>query len=483
MTISAVRNAIAIRNLTARSADRVLVAGIDLDIAAGGVTAIIGSSGSGKTTTALALMGEHQPGVTVSMDRRDAPGVRFGYVPQQPSAVLNPALRIGTVLRDIERAGTREGYGVPVAQALQRAGFPTDPAMLRRYPHQLSGGQQQRLVIAQTLLTDPTCLILDEPTTGQDSVNRAAILDEIARLSELGLTIVLLTHDLDAVRAVAQHVIVMSQGAVVEKGAIGLLAAPKHEHTLALVRAQARAVRPSTRRAGSPAPSRLSVDSISAGFRSTSVLEKFSFAVDPGECIALVGPSGCGKTTAARVVAGLHRPRSGRVVLDGRVLAGSTHARTRRDLASIAYVFQDAKAAFDPYRTVWEQVVRGPLLLGDATAADAAAAAHAALEQVGLERTIALARPSALSGGEAQRAALARALAVGPSVLICDEITTGLDSVSQRRVLDILYDLTRTRQISLVMISHDADVVHAVADTVVDMQAALDFGVASDECS
>ena len=462
------RSAIRVRGLTARTPDRVLVAGVDLDIADGGVTAIIGSSGSGKTTTALALMGEHRPGVTLSVDRRDAAGVRFGYVPQQPSSVLNPVLRIGTVLRDIERAAHRAGHPVSVPEALQRAGFPTDPAMLRRYPHQLSGGQQQRLVIAQTLLTDPTCLIMDEPTTGQDPANRAAVLGEITRLAGQGLTVVLLTHDLDAVRTVAQQVIVMEHGRVIETGEIGVLEA--QEQTRALVEAQSPAVRHSRiHRPSTRVHTRLTMAAVCAGFRATPVLQDFSLSVDPGECVALVGPSGCGKTTAARVVAGLHRPTAGRVLLDGRPLAGTANRRTRRQAAAVAYVFQDAKAAFDPYRSVWEQIVRGPRRLRGATTAEAAAAAHTALEQVGLDRTIALARPSTLSGGEAQRAALARALAVDPSVLICDEITTGLDPVSQRRVLDILSELTRTRGISLMVISHDADVVQTVADEVIDM--------------
>lgn len=464
------RSAIRVRGLTARTPDRVLVAGVDLDIAEGAVTAIIGSSGSGKTTTALALMGEHRPGVALSVDRRDAAGVRFGYVPQQPSSVLTPVLRIGTVLRDIERAAHRAGHQVSVPEALQRAGFPSDPAMLRRYPHQLSGGQQQRLVIAQTLLTNPTCLIMDEPTTGQDPANRAAVLDEITRLAGQGLTVVLLTHDLDAVRTVAQQVIVMAHGRVIETGEIGVLEAPAQEKTRALVEAQSPAVRHSRiHRPTTRVRTRLTVDAVCAGFRTTPVLRNFSLSVDPGECVALVGPSGCGKTTAARVVAGLHRPTAGRVLLDGRPLAGTTHNRTRHDVAAVAYVFQDAKAAFDPYRSVWEQIVRGPRRLRGATSAEAAAAAHTALEQVGLDRTIALARPSILSGGEAQRAALARALAVDPSVVICDEITTGLDPVSQRRVLDILSELTRTRGMSLMVISHDADVVQTVADEVIDM--------------
>lgn len=463
--------AIQVRGLTATSAERTLVDHIDLDVPARGVTAIIGSSGSGKTTTALALMGEHRPGVSVTAARTNSAGVRFGFVPQHPSAVLNPVLRLGTALREIERSAHRAGSTISVAEALQRASFPLDRALLRRYPHQLSGGQQQRLVIAHALLTDPTCLIMDEPTTGQDPVHRSVILDEIAQLAESGLTIVLLTHDLGAVRSVADHVIVMAGGRVIETGGTDLLDAPVQEQTRALVGAESRTRQQSRPdRTASPGATRLSLADITAGFRKSAVLENFTVNIEPGECVALVGPSGCGKTTAARVAAGLHQPTAGRVLLDGRPLAGAIHGRVRSDLADIAYVAQDAKAAFDPYRTVWEQILRGPLRLRGATHAAAAAAATHALDRVGLDPQIALQRPGSLSGGEAQRAALARALAVQPSVLICDEVTTGLDPVAQQRVLELLSELTRQHAISLLVISHDTGVVRTIADDVVDMR-------------
>ncbi|WP_128642813.1 ABC transporter ATP-binding protein [Rhodococcus opacus] len=482
------RTAIRVRGVTATTRDRILVAGVDLDIPEGAVTAIIGSSGSGKTTTALALMGEHRPGVTLSMDRRDAAGVRFGYVPQQPSAVLNPVLRIGTVLDDIARAAHRAGYRVPVADALHRAGFPSDPAMLRRYPHQLSGGQQQRLVIAQTLLTNPTCLIMDEPTTGQDPANRAAILHEITRLSEQNLTVVILTHDLDAVRAVAQHVIVMAHGQVTETGDPGMLQTTTQAQTRALIAAHSLTGRHgstdrATARTTTPTNARVTMDGVTAGFRNTTVLQNFSLSIKPGECVALVGPSGCGKTTAARVLAGLHPPTAGSVLLDGRPLVGTTRRRTLEQAAAIAYVFQDAKAAFDPYRTVWEQLLRGPVRLRGATSREAAAAVRTALGQVGLDEQIAWERPSALSGGEAQRAAIARALAAAPSVLICDEVTTGLDPVAQGRVLDILTNLIRAHDLSLLVISHDAAVVDTLADDVVDMNGGTPVRCGYDDVS
>ncbi|MCF3939306.1 ABC transporter ATP-binding protein [Gordonia tangerina] len=452
---------VSIRGLTARTAQRVIVDDIDLDIPADGVTALVGASGSGKTTTAMALMGEHRPGVQLSWRERSAAQLRFGYVPQHPSAVLNPALRIGTVLRDVEHAARRRGADVSVGDALRRSGFSDDPAMLRRHPHQLSGGQQQRLVIALALLTAPDCLVMDEPTTGQDPARRDAVLTEIERLVGLGLPVLLLTHDHDAVRRVASHVITMEHGrivAVADRQPTGRDEnSGRQRHRIAACDVVERGV------------ARLALESISAGYRRHPVLQDFSLRVEPGECVALVGASGSGKSTAARVLAGLQAPSAGRVLLDGRPLPDVVSRRSRTDAAAIGYVFQDAKAAFDPYRSVWDQIVRSPVRLRSAGRAQAQAAALRAIEQVGLSRALADSRPGTLSGGEAQRAAIARALSADPSVLICDEVTTGLDPESQRQVLHVMSRLTRDEGRSLLIITHDQKAVAQVADRVVDL--------------
>ncbi|GGQ17485.1 ABC transporter ATP-binding protein [Streptosporangium pseudovulgare] len=441
--------------------------GVSFQVPAGQVLAIVGASGSGKTTTALALLGEHPPGVAVTgavtvagqritAARPPTPGT-VGFIPQHPSSVLNPVRRIGAVLREI---ATR--HGTSVEAALRRASLPSDRAFLRRYPHQLSGGQQQRLAVAQALLGDPAVIVADEPTTGQDTATRDEVVRELSELARQGITIVLLSHDLDIVRTLAGQVVVLRDGQVVEAGPTdSVLADPREKYTRELVAAQP-GVDDVTTRTVEAGP-RLETTGLTARHGRATVLREVSVRAAAGECLAVVGRSGSGKTTLARCIAGLHRPQSGSVRLDGRELT----RRTRKDLAAVQYVFQDARASFDPHRTVLDQVARTAVRLRDMSTEQARTAALEILAEVGLPADAMRRRPGGLSGGELQRCALARALLAEPSVLICDEITSGLDTLTRATVLDHLQRLTRRRHLTLIMISHDLGVVARIADHVV----------------
>ncbi|MCE6996528.1 ATP-binding cassette domain-containing protein [Saccharothrix sp. S26] len=442
-----------VEGLRAVTGSRTLVDGVSFALAAGQVVALVGASGSGKTTTGLALLGEHAPGVSVS-GRVTVTG-RIGFVPQQPSAALNPVRRLGGVFREI--AALHPGDDdVLIATALRRARVPVE--LLRRYPHELSGGQQQRVVLAQALVGDPAVLVADEPTTGQDPITRAEVVDELASVVAQGVALVLLTHDLDVVRAVADEVVVLRSGRVVEAGPTAdVLDRPRTAYTAALVAAQPRVTVPAERPAAAP---RLETRSVTARHRATTVLHDVDVRVGAGECLAVVGRSGSGKTTLARCVAGLHAGFAGEVLLDGRPLPRSLRRRSRAELAAVQYVFQDARASFDAYRTVLDQVSRTAVRLGGA--ADPRAEALARLAAVGLDEATVTRRPAGLSGGELQRAALVRALLARPDVLVCDEITSGLDTLTQASLLDQLAALTCT----VVLISHDLAVVARLADRV-----------------
>ena len=447
-------SAVLVDDLRVRLAGKSLVDGVSFSLAAGEVLALVGASGSGKTTTGLALLGERPPGAEVSgrvliRGREVEPG-SVGFVPQHPSAVLNPVRRVGGVLAEI-------ADGRPVADALRRARL--DPGLLRRYPHQLSGGQQQRLVLAQALVRDPAVIVADEPTTGQDATTRREVVAELAAVAREGVAVVLLCHDLDVVRALADQVVVLRAGQVVEAGpASEVLTSPRHDYTRALLAAQ-----PEPGASATGRPVRISTAGLTARHGRTTVLHDVEVSAGVGECLAIVGRSGSGKTTLARCLAGLHQASRGTMLLDGRPLR---RRRSREELAAVQYVFQDARASFDHHRGVLDQVSRTAVRLRGLPQAEARAAALTTLAEVGLTEHTAK-RPSSLSGGELHRAALARALLAEPRVLICDEVTSGLDAVTRAGVLDQLAELRRRHDLTLLLISHDLDVVARIADRVV----------------
>ncbi|MER6994917.1 ATP-binding cassette domain-containing protein [Streptomyces sp. NPDC000410] len=454
-------NAIAeIRDLRVEIDGRAIVDGVGLRVMPGKITALVGASGSGKTTTGRALLGEYPAGARVSGDVRVPDGL-VGYVPQHPAAVLNPARRVGALLRDIARVRTRH---LPrperrirhrVLEALRLAQLPEGETLLRRYPHQLSGGQQQRVVLAQALLLGARVVVADEPTTGQDALTKRRVVDRLAAVARQGIAVVLLSHDLDVVRALADDVLVMRGGRVVESGpADRVLLAPRHPWTAELLAAETTASpAPPARAPGHPV---LDVRGLTARHGDTAVLRTPGLTLRTGECQAVVGRSGSGKTTLARCLAGLHRHYEGDVLLDGTPLPRSLRSRTREQLAAVQYVFQDARAAFDEHRPVLDQVARTAVRLRAVPRAEARTEALTTLASLGLAEDLVRRAPAELSGGELQRAALARALLARPRVLICDEITSGLDTVTRRGLLDTLDALLRDRhELALVLITHD----------------------------
>ncbi|AWZ08386.1 MULTISPECIES: ATP-binding cassette domain-containing protein [unclassified Streptomyces] len=455
-----------VQGLRVEIGGRVIVDGVSLEAHAGKVTAVIGPSGSGKTTTGLALLGEYPQGATVEGTITTAGGA-VGYVPQHPAAVLNPARRVGALLRDIaaRRGGDRGEIRGRVEKALCLAQIPDPAAVLRRFPHQLSGGQQQRVVLAQALLLGARVIVADEPTTGQDVLTKQGIVAELAAVARQGIAVVLLSHDLDVVRELADEVVVMREGRVVDRG-------PTSSVLTDLPQEAPRAARTARPRG----PVRLEAQDLTAKHRAArgtiDVLSDIGVSVAVGECLALVGRSGSGKTTLGRCLAGLHSAYDGTVLLDGTPLPRSLRSRTRAELAAVQYVFQDAKAAFDEHRPVLDQVARSAVRLRGADRHDARRAAAATLEELGLTASLAERRPGGLSGGELQRAALARALLAEPQVLICDEITSGLDPVTRHAILDVLARLRERTELTLVFITHDLAAAACLADRI----AVLDAG-------
>ncbi|NEA37594.1 ABC transporter ATP-binding protein [Streptomyces sp. SID13031] len=448
----------------------ILVDGVDFEVWPGQVTALVGASGSGKTTSALALLGEHGNGVTLSGSvevdgllvvdgngvTQAAAGVRgrvVAYMPQHPGSALNPARRIGAGLTELAKLH-HPGASDVVPEALRAAQLPADRATLLRFPHQFSGGQRQRIALAQALTCRPKVLVLDEPSTGLDSITRLQLVGELKDLADAGLGILLLSHDLDLVRALAHRVVVLDAGRVAG-------------HVLPTATQPPAA--PGTRSTGEPL---LQAMNVSASLRTRGrdpILQEVDLAVLPGGCVGVVGRSGSGKTTLARCLAGLHERQTGRITLAGEdlpVLRKRTLEQTRR----VQYVWQEVRGSFDERRLVDEQVARTAERLRGLAPREAKAEAVAILARLGVSAMVAARPPSRLSGGELQRAALARALLARPDVLVCDEITTALDEQGTGLVVELLNEL-KAQGTALVWISHDLGLVASVSDHVLVLDA------------
>jgi len=344
------------------------------------------------------------------------------------------------------------GEGV-VAEAVRAAQVPGDRETLRRFPHQFSGGQRQRVALAQALVCRPKVLVLDEPSTGLDSITRLQLVTELRDLAERGLGILLLSHDLDLVRALAQYVVVLDAGRVIEAGGTDVLPA-------------ATQIRPGAGTTDSRTPL-LQAMNLSASLRTRGrdpILQEVDLAVPPGGCVGVVGRSGSGKTTLARCLAGLHERQTGRITLSGQVLP-VLRKRSAEQTRRVQYVWQEVRGSFDERRRVDEQVARTAERLRGLDRIEALSEAVATLARLGVSAMVAARPPSQLSGGELQRAAIARALLARPDVLVCDEITTALDEHGTALVVELLTEL-KEGGTALVWISHDLGLVAAVADHV-----------------
>ena len=486
---------------------KTVVDGVGLSIAPGEKLALVGESGSGKTVTALALLrllhgaritgravfdDGRQPRELLALPERELRALRgdqIAMIFQEPMTALNPLMTVGEQIVEVlrlKRALAPAQSAQAAIDLLAKTGIPEPARRAGAYPHQLSGGQRQRAMIAMALACKPKLLLADEPTTALDVSLRGQILDLLRELQrENGMAVLLITHDLQLVRRFADRVAVMQHGRLVEQGATdAVFAAPRHEYTRQLMASQPERDVDESPHAGGAAPVlaarglRVSYPTPLAGVRGWFAKGQFvalqgaDFAIASGRTLGVIGESGSGKSTLAQAALGLlpRRQVGGDVQVAGvrwQHRAGADKPLRRR----VQVVFQDPFSSLSPRLTVEDIVGEGLRVhaphLG---AAQRAEQVRRSLHEVGLGETRfpgLLARyPHEFSGGQRQRIALARALIVGPELLVLDEPTSALDVTIQKQVLRLLQQLQRQRALSYLLITHDVAVVRAMAHDV-----------------
>ncbi|AZB57149.1 ABC transporter ATP-binding protein [Cereibacter sphaeroides] len=479
---------------------RPLVSGLSFTLARGETLAIAGESGSGKSITSLAIMGLLPPpavritGGRIKLGRTeltDLPegrmrairGDRVAMIFQEPMTSLNPVLTIGTQLAEAIRAHETVSKAEARARALEalRSVRLSQPERrLDQYPHELSGGMRQRVMIAMALALRPEVLIADEPTTALDVTVQREVLDLLRDLQrELGTAIILITHDMGVVAEMADRVIVMRDGRMVEEGpATQIFTEPRAEYTRALLAAVPRMGAGRGRPPVEAEPiARLSDLQVRFDLKGgllgrtqarVHAVEHVSFDIRRGETFALVGESGCGKSTIAKAMVGLV-PHEGRIEIGGQTL-GTLDAAGRKALRRrVQIVFQDPMAALDPRMRIGDLIAEPLVIHGIGTPEERRARVGDLLTRVGLSPAQMERYPHEFSGGQRQRICIARALALRPELIIADESVSALDVSVQARVLDLLAALKREFGIALLFISHDMAVVENVSDRVAVM--------------
>lgn len=458
----------------------------------GETLAILGESGSGKSVSASAVMNliDMPPGKITSgtillngrdmlamtaEERRQINGARIAMIFQDPLAHLNPVYTVGWQIAEMmtthgqpaDRARSR------ASELLDRVGIPDPEAAMKKYPHEFSGGQRQRLMIAMALACKPDILIADEPTTALDVTVQAQVLELLEELQqETGMGLLLITHDLGVVAEIADRVVVMNAGEIVETGnAAEVYRNPQHPYTRKLIdTAPGKGEMPQERdRSGQPL---LQAQKLQKHYGAFHALKGVDLTIMPGETVAVVGESGSGKSTLARAILRLDDPDGGRILYKGDDLMAMPPRdlfRLRRDLQM---VFQDPTQSLNPRMTVYRLISEAweihPDILPKAQWKERVAEL---LVKVGLKPDMAKRYPHQFSGGQRQRIAIARALAMEPKLIVCDEAVSALDVSIQAQVIQLLDGLRREFGLSYLFIAHDLPVVRDFADRVIVMKS------------
>lgn len=501
---------------------------ISFSVKRGEVMGLVGESGSGKSITGFSLIGLLDPngriqsGSSVTFEGRELVGLPqtelrkirgrdIAMVFQDPMMTLNPVIsildQIAMAIRAHEPATDAEVRARAI-EALARVQI-VDPAQkVDQYPHQFSGGMRQRVAIAIALLHRPKLVIADEPTTALDVSVQAEIIKVVkALVAEMGTSLIWVSHDLATVSQIADSIAVMRHGKILEHGpARQVLSQPQHAYTQGLLDALPSRSSPgqplasaATEAAGdvdvsslpsligkpadpdfavadgvskifSPKLSWFSRALIKQGWMAppapVHAVKSASIRIARGEILGLVGESGSGKSTLGRLICGIYSPTTGEVRLDG----APVRVAERKLNTRVQMIFQDPFASLDPRRTIFQSVAEGPLAHGLCDRSTVKDYVNTWLRAVAFDPEMANRYPHQFSGGQRQRIAIARALAMQPELIVCDEPVASLDVSIQAQVINLLGDLRRKLNITLLFISHDLSVVHHLCDRVLVMR-------------
>jgi peptide/nickel transport system ATP-binding protein len=504
--------------------------GISLSIHRGRTLGLVGESGSGKSMTALSvvrllpqsatesMMGRIEFGdqELIGLDERKIRRLRsnrIGIIFQEPATCLNPLMKVGKQVWEVifaHRKISKKSAWEAVYRLFEEVGMPEPHERVHAYPHELSGGQQQRVMISMALACDPELLIADEPTTSLDVTIQAQILKLLARLqAQRRMAMLFISHDLAVIAAVAHEVAIIQCGRIVEQGLVEqIFSEPKHPYTRALIACrpelgarqrrlptlddflESHKVRTPFTVAGrsvgngSATPKReeenrpaLIIENLHVfyrldrmGLKQVHAVKGVSVNLSKGCTLGLVGESGSGKSTIGLTIIGLIQPTQGRILLFGRDLANLNGHDNRLWKRRCQMIFQDPYGAMNPRLRV-ETILGEPLELnGQGNRKEQYDCMVSLLHEVGLGSELLRCYPHQLSGGQRQRVCIARALALDPRLLICDEVVSALDVSVQAQILNLLKDIQESRQLSILFISHDFSVVEFMADEIAVMK-------------
>ncbi len=495
-----------VRGLTVRlpeDADRdFAVEDVSFEVGPGEIVCVVGESGSGKSVTAHTVMGliprkdltpvagevllQGEELLTKSeTELRSLRGERMAMIFQEPMTALNPVMKVGDQIAEmleIHSPMSAQARNDRVLEVMRDVSLPEPEQLFHSFPHQLSGGQRQRIMIAMALALEPGLLIADEPTTALDVTTQAQILELVKDIQRRhGTGVMFITHDFGVVAEIADRVIVMQHGKVVEQGtADDVIGKPQHPYTKMLM-ASVPSLTPPVREAVDRERPALSARNLNKTYgsggwfkrgREVHAAQNVELVVHRGETLGVVGESGSGKSTVARCIVRLIDPTAGEIMIAGNNIAGLGEKALRPYRRDVQIVFQDPYRSLNPRRTVGQSIVEGPMNFG-LCKEDALVRARDLMNVVGLSSDALERFPHQFSGGQRQRICIARALAMEPKVLIADEAVSALDVSVQAQVLELLDDVRKRFDLAMLFITHDLRVAAQVCDRIMVMQRGL----------